>query len=162
MYNATSQRSPLNSYHTFLKELLQRAFLTHLTNDISGHSWIRVYKEDSVVLIILLGCQQVNTFHNVILLSVVQWSGKSLQSIIVFLLSEAVNECENWNRGVLISIYNTFNSRFTIVEVIARMGRCSNHIAKSLGILSFFTCPLNPVMLFQYTFLYIPYIYSAV
>ena len=26
VYSATSQRSPLNSYHTFLKELLQRAF----------------------------------------------------------------------------------------------------------------------------------------
>ena len=73
--------SPLSSY--ILKELFQKAFFTHLTNDTSGHSWIRVYKEDSVVLVIFLGCQQANTFHNVILLSVMQWSGKLLQNITV-------------------------------------------------------------------------------
>ena len=49
--------------------------------------------------------------------SVMQWSGKLLQNIIVFLLSEAVNECDNCSK-VLISIWSTFNSQFTIVELI--------------------------------------------
>ena len=92
----------LNDHHLtvtihFWKNFCKGLFFTHLTNDTSRHSWIRVYKEDSVVLIIFLGCQQVNTFHNVILLSVVQWSDKLLQNIIVLLLSEAVND---WRIGI--------------------------------------------------------------